>query len=165
MNLRLLLGIIALTVFHPAICQISIEDIQIDTTISGFSFAIDYSGTKVYTPNGESDLKTKNPTAFSFTLMNDATYEKASQQIGYMIKMAFANGYQHSDIIEKDTLINGNEAFYISMTQTLESEDYKNLVFYGFQIKDKTALLFISGDLDNGKYIDVIRQTFFATKL
>ena len=145
--------------------QITIEDIVVDTSITGFSFAIDYSGTKVYTPNGPSDLKTKNPTAFSFTLMDNTNYEKAMQQFDAMLKMSIEYGFVQSDLVRKDTVIHGNKSYFISCTQKIEAENYKNLLFYGFQLKGDQALLFVSGDLSDGIYIEGIKKTFFATKL
>src|SRR5947209_2971931 len=43
--------------------------------------------------------------------------------------------------------------------------NYKNFVFNAFVIKDNTLILFTSGDLDNGQYIDQFKKTFYSIKL
>ena len=43
--------------------------------------------------------------------------------------------------------------------------DYRNYVFHAFYIKDSTAMLFISGDLDGGKYFESFKKTFYSSKL
>ena len=146
--------------------QQKVDDLRIDTSITGFHFAANYQGTLVFTAHGEADLKTANPSAFSFTIMPKTNYEAALHQIGQLLVMALRDGYIQSDIKGKDdTVIDGNKAYYISLTETRQGTDYKNLIFYAFYIKDGTALLFISGDLDNGKYIESFKRTFFSTKL
>jgi hypothetical protein len=144
--------------------QIGVEDLKVDTTITGFHFAADFQGTFVYTLNGKADLNTINPSAFAITIMSDATYQAALDQINNLLNMSIQNGYAHSDIIKKDTIINGNNAYYTSLTETQNGTDYKNLIFYAFYIKDKKALFFLSGDLNNGKYIEKFKKTFCSTK-
>jgi hypothetical protein len=79
--------------------------------------------------------------------------------------MSVQNGYKISDVIKKDTTLKGSPAYYISYIETDAKENYKNLVFNAFVIKDKTLILFTSGDLDKGKYFDKFRQTFYTIKL
>jgi len=145
--------------------QLKIEDLKIDTTITSFQFAADWSGTMVYTPNGKSDLKTINPSAFSFTLYPNATYKAAIQEIDNLILMSTQNGYIHSDVIRRDTIINGYKALFISFTETQNGTNYKNFVFDAIIMKDNTAIIFVSGDLDNGKYIEKFKKTFYSIKL
>lgn len=160
-------AIFALTIFsiHLAYGQIKVEGLKVDTTITGFHFAANFEGTYVYTPNGKSDLNIANPSALSFTVMPNATYQDAHRQIEYLLNMAKQDGFTNTDVFEKDTTIDGNQAYYTLFTQTLKGTDYRNIVFYAFYLKDNTALLFISGDLNNGKYIENIKKTFYSTKL
>jgi len=75
------------------------------------------------------------------------------------------NGYQIKDFVEKDTTLKGNNAYYISYTETDNKTNYKNLVFNAFVITGNTLILFTSGDLDNGKYSDKFKKTFYSIKL
>jgi len=136
-----------------------------DTTITGFHYATNFSGTVVYTPNGAADLNTLNPSAFSFTILHDATYKYALSQIRGLLKMSDQDGFIRSGMVEKDTVINGIKAYYVSFTETRTDNDYQNLVFDAFYIKDKTAVLFVSGDLDKGKHIENFKKTFYGLKL
>ncbi len=163
MKIKLL--ILASLICHICFGQIKIEDIHIDTTITGFHFAADFQGTMVYTLNGKADLNTINPSAFSFTIYPDASYQAAVKQIDQLLEMSIQNGYKHSDIIKKDTTVNGNKVYCISLTETQKGTDYKNLIFHGFYMKGNTAILFISGDLSNGKYIEGFKKTFYAAQL
>jgi len=157
--------LISLLVTQFSFGQIPSQKLNIDTTITGFHFAANYSGTFIYTPNGKSDLKTTNPSAFSFTIMPNATFAHALEQIDLLVNMSKQDGYIQTNIVKKDTTINGYKAYYISFTEILIGTDYKNMVFDAFYIKDNTALLFVSGDLNNGKYIESFKKTFYTTKL
>lgn len=142
-----------------------IENLKVDTTITGFHFAANYQGTYVYTLSGKIDDMPgpKRPSAFSFTMMPNATIEKVKQQVESYINMARAAGYTQMNLVSKDTLINGNTVYWLSYTETLNLTTYKNIQFHGFYIKNGTALLFISGDMDGGRYIELFKKTFFNT--
>ena len=142
-----------------------IEDLNVDTTITGFHFAANFQGTQVFTKNGPSDLKTINPSAFSFSIASNMSSKIALDQLDQLMTMSKQNGYKVTDIVKKDTILNGNNAYYISYTETDEKENYKNLVYNAFVIKDKTLILFVSGDLSNGLYIDKFKKTFYSIKL
>lgn len=165
MKLKLTILLVAFFVTTFSFGQIKLEDLKIDTTITGFHFAADFQGTKVFTKNGSSDIQTINPTAFSFTIAPNMTAASAKEQLDMLRNMSKQNGYKISDLLTKDTTINGNNAYYISYVETDDKNNYKNIVFNSFVIKNKTLILFVSGDLDNGKYIDKFKKTFYSIKL
>ena len=150
---------------HAGFAQLTAKNIKFDAAIAGFKFAVDFQGTLVYTPNGNADLDTKDPTAFSYSIYQDATYNKAVEQIEEYMKMSTDRGYLQTDVVKKETVVNGNKAYYISYTETLPNSDYKNINFNGFFINGTTAVLFISGDTKGGMYIDKLKKTFFSTKI
>lgn len=145
--------------------QIKIEDLKVDTTITGFHFAADFQGTQVYTKNGSPDISTVNPTAFSFTIAPDMSSADAKFQLEQLLNMSKQNGYKITDIAKKDTTLNGNTAYYISYIETDDKDNYKNFIFNAFIIKDQTLILFTSVDLDNGQYIGKFKKTFYNIKL
>lgn len=145
--------------------QIKIEDLNVDTTITGFRFAADFHGTKVFTKNGASDIQTVNPSAFSFTIVQDFTASMAKEQLEMLLNMSVQNGYEISNLAKEDTTFHGYTAFYISYTESDDKTSYKNLVFNAFVIKDKTLILFTSGDLDSGLYSEKFKKTFYNIKL
>lgn len=160
-------AILILTFFASTIsfAQIKFEDLKIDTTITGFHFAADFQGTKIFTKNGPADIQTINPTAFSFTIAPNMTGAAAKKELEMLFNMSVQNGYKISDVIKKDTTLNRNPAYYISYAETNTKDNYKNLVFNSFVIKDDTLIIFVSGDLDDGKYIDKFKKTFYGLKL
>ena len=165
MILKLNLLSLVLFSFSVSFGQIKLEDLKVVTSITGFRFAADFQGTKVFTKNGPSDIQTINPTAFSFTIAPDMTAAMAKEQLEMLLNMSKQNSYKISDLVAKDTTFNGNDAYYISYTETEDKNGYKNIVFNSFVIKDTTLILFVSGDLANGKYIDKFKKTFYSIKL
>jgi len=165
MKLRLTLSIFLIFSFTFSIGQIKLADLKIDTTITGFHYAADFQGTIIFTKNGPSDIQTSNPTAFSFTIAPNMSGTDAKAQLEMLLNMSKQNDYKISDLVTKDTTINGNEAYYISYVETDDKNNYRNAVFNAFVIKDKTLILFVSGDLDKGEYIDKFKKTFYGIKL
>ncbi len=155
----------AILVTNLSFGQMKLEDLDVDTTITGFRFAADFQGTKIFTINGTSDIQTVNPTAYSFTLVPNMTASMAKEQLEMLLNMSVQNGIKITDLEKKDTTLNGNTAFYISYTESDDRENYKNLVFNSFVIKDKTLILFTSGDLKNGIYREKFKSTFYSIKL
>lgn len=157
--------IIFLLISNISFGQLKLEDLQIDTTITGFHLAADFQGTIVYTKNGPSDIQTRNPTAFAFTIMENLSAKKAKKQLYKLLSMSIKAGYTISDKIEKDTTLNGNVCYYLSYKETNLQYNYQNFVFNAFVIKDKTAVIFTSGDLDNRRYYDKFKKTFYSIKI
>lgn len=159
------LTLIAIFLFTalPCFAQLTTDNLIIDTKITGFQFATDYQGTVVYTANGKADLDKVNPSAFSYTLINGLTYDQVMKELSQYLSMSIQNGYVQSDFVKKETVINGYKVYYISLTETMPGTDYKNFAFDGFYFKDNQGVLFISGDLDGGKYTEGFKKTFFAT--
>jgi hypothetical protein len=146
-----------------AFSQYRISDIKIDTTITGFKFASNFQGTYVYTANGAADLNTMNPSAFSFSIYPNATYRTAMEQLNGLQEMSKFNGYTISDLTKKDTVINGYKTYIVEFTETLKGSAFKNLAFHAFYLKDRTGVLFVSGDFQGGKHIENFRKTFYAS--
>lgn len=145
--------------------QIKLEDLRIDTSITGFHLAANFQGTNVFTKNGASDLNTINPSAFSFTLAADLNPKDAIDQLEQLMDMSKQNGFKISEIVRKDTILNGYKAYYISYTERDSSINYENLVFNAFVVKEGTLILFTSGDLDQRMYLDKFKRTFYSIKL
>ena len=145
--------------------QLKVKDLKIDTTITGFHFAADFQGTNVFTKHGPTDIQTINPSAFSFTIATNVTSAMAKSQLNQLLQMSKQNDYKITDFTEKDTIIKGYNAYYISYTEKDEKNNYQNFVFNAFVIKDNTLILFTGGDLDNGQYINKFKETFYSIKL
>lgn len=147
--------------------QLRIEDVKVDSSISGFHLTANYDGALIYTPNGYADIGVvKNPSAFSITLLPDVNYESARDEIEQMMEISSVqDGNTQDQIVRKDTVSNGQKMYTVSLRETKKGTLYHNLIFYGFFLKGDTAVLFIAGDLDKGKYIDKFRRTFYALKL
>lgn len=165
MKIKLTILLLTFLVSNFSFGQIKLEDLKVDTTITGFHFAADFQGTNVFTKNGSSDIQTINPTAFSFTLAPNMSATIAKEQLEMLLNMSVQNGYKISDVVKKDTTLKGNNAYYISYTETDNKNNYKNFIFNAFVIKDGTLILFTSGDLDKGNYFDKFRKTFYSIEL
>ena len=81
MTLKLTLLSLATFAFTFSFGQIKLEDLKVDTAITGFHFAADFQGTKVFTKHGASDIQTINPTAFSFTIAPNVTVTMAKHDL------------------------------------------------------------------------------------
>lgn len=165
MKRKLTLFSLASFSFFISFGQIKLDDLKVDTTITGFKFAANFQGTQVFTKNGSSDVKTINPSAFSFTIAPNMSYDIAIKQLEQLMLLSKQNGYKLTHVVKKDTTLHGQQAYYISYIETNEKGKYKNLVFNAFVIKDNTLILFVSGDLDNGLYINKFKKTFYAIQL
>jgi len=165
MKIALTTFLFALIVSHFSFGQLKIEDLKIDTEITGFQLASETSGTSIYTPNGKSDLGTMNPSAFSFTIVPNTNYKSALKEVESLLLMSEQNGYIISDIVKKDTIVNGCRTHIISYTENQNGTDYHNQVFNATIIKDETAIIFLSGDLSKGKYIENFKKTLFAVEI
>jgi hypothetical protein len=137
MKTKLTVFLLTFLVSNFSFGQKNLENFKVDTTITGFHFAADFQGTKVFTKNGPSDIQTINPTAFSFTIAPNSNSAEAKEQLKMMLTMSKQNGFKISDFKAKDTTLSGNNAYYISYTETDNKSNYKNIVFNSFVVKDK----------------------------
>jgi len=80
MNLKLTFLSLTTFVFSCSFGQMKLQDLHVDTTITGFHFAADFQRTKVFTKHGSSDIRTINPTAFSFTIAQNVTTSKGPME-------------------------------------------------------------------------------------
>ena len=160
-TLPLLLFIIA-SLSKNANAQDGHSNMVVDTSITGFHYATNFSGTLVYTQHGPSDINGHSqPSAFSITVSGEANFEQAKDQVLMLFKMSVQNGLKISDLLEKDTVLNGHKTYCISYTESSEKEKYQNLVFNALVSVDRDVLVFASGDLDGGKFIDLFKKTFY----
>jgi len=165
MHIKLTSFLLTFLVYSISFGQLKLEDLKVDTTITGFHFAANFQGTYIYTPNGTPDINTTNPSAFSFSILPNTTMKIAIGEIENLFAMSKQNGYNLADIIRKDTTISGYKAYIISYTETEKTAGYLNLVFNAVVMKGNTAIVFTSGDLNKGKYLENFKKTFYATKL
>ena len=160
------LTILLLTFFlsYVSFAQIKFKDLKVDTSITGFHFAADVKGTYVYTSNGRADLLAdKGFSYFALSILPDATMEAAFEQFEVLHNNSIDDGFSLSGFVEKDTTINGNHVYAVSFTKTKGKD--KILVFNAATIKRKTAIIFTSSDIDEGKHHENIKKTFYALKL
>ncbi|GAB4092820.1 hypothetical protein [Flaviaesturariibacter terrae] len=165
MKAAIILSLLGLTFSGNVAAQSAAQPIRVDTTITKFHLAADFQGTLVYTLNGPADINKQNPTAFSITRMPNASIQDAKDQLEMLLNLSRQNGYAITDLIKRDTLINGVKAFIISYKESIKEEGYFNFVFNGILVTKNVATIFTSGDLNNGKYTDLFKKTFYAIKL
>lgn len=163
---RSLLPLVFCAIVNQSFGQSTLPEVKVDTLITGFRFAADFNGSKVYTRNGPADIAgTGNPSAFSVTVFRDSSLDEAVRNIEAILKAAARSGYQHSSLYRLDTVINNNPAIIISVTESYPADNFKNLLFNGCFLKGDTVVLFTSGDLDGGKYTELFKRTFYTLKL
>ena len=162
---RLVIVILLLTSSF-AFGQIKSQDIKIDSKITGFKFAKDMDGMLVYLPNGQDDFeRNENPSSFSIHTEPDMTYDRSVGYIDYQMDYAKRHGSTLTNIIKKDTRINGYKAYEVTFTENVTGLNSKRLNYYSFFLKGSTAVIFLSGDSDNGKYIQKFKDTFRRAKI
>lgn len=151
----------------PAVsAQMSIGSVKVDTTLSGFHFTQRDGDVSIYTQNGLSDLKSaKTPSAFSLMRIQNTTYESVKDMIEELIETsALVDGNTQDQIVKKDTVVNSMRTYSVALRETRKGSLYHNLIFYGFILKGNEALLFISSDLDRGKYLEKFKKTFYSIR-
>ena len=162
-KIRIMLVFMGMTLLQGAKAQTSAPGVTVDTTITGFHYATNFSGTLVYTKHGPSDIDGHSqPTAFSVTLTRTVTFEQAKKEVLQMFRMSALNGYTITGEAEKDTVVNGRPAHLIWYTEAKANEGYQNVVFNAIVKGDGAVLVFTSGDLDKGKYVDLFKKTFYS---
>ncbi len=165
MKIKLAISLIILFITNFSFGQLKIEDLQVDTTITGFHFVENRNNTKVFTPTGKSEMIFKNMPVFYITLFSDATYQTSKNKVENTLSVVDAYGNTASDVIKKDTIINGCQSYIISFTETDGGTGQKDLIFTGFIIKGNVAIIFECDDFDNGKYTDKLKKTFYSLKI
>lgn len=166
MKIRLFITFLLITLAPiTSFGQIKLEDLKIDTSLTGFHYAANFQGTIIYTKNGSPDINTINPSAFSFTIAPNISFEDAKEEIRHLLKMSLENNFTISELVEEDTTLDSKRFYSIGYTETTEKNKYKNFVFNAIVQKGNTIIIFASGDLDNGIYIEKFKKTFFSIKL
>lgn len=159
---KLVLLVLLFFTFATSYAQFKFEDLKIDTTITGFHYAADFQGTKVFTKHGPSDIQTINPTAFSFTVGKNMSALTAAMELGRMHARAKSDGFDISDFKEIDTTVTGHKVYGMSYIETDKESNYKNIVFNALIVVGSDVIVFTSGDLDNGIFADKFQQTFYS---
>jgi hypothetical protein len=162
-KIRIMLILMGMTLQQGVNGQTTAPGFAVDTTITGFHYATNFSGTIVYTKHGPSDIDGHSqPTAFSVTLTRTATFEQAKKEVLQMFRMSALSGYTITGDAEKDTIVNGHPAYLIWYTEAKANKGYQNVVFNAVVKGDGAVLVFTSGDLDKGKYVDLFKRTFYT---
>jgi hypothetical protein len=160
---RLALTIISLTSFGFCSAQINPDSPKFDLSISNFKYATTMDGMDVYLQNGTPDLQsTKTLSTFSLRPKYNITYESAKGYLNYLKNYEEKHGGTITNVITKDTLINNLKAFLLTMNETFEGHSEKAQHFYAFLLKGDIAIIFLSSDFDNGKYIAKFKKTFYS---
>ena len=162
---RLKLLFLAMFTYSFSFAQIKYEDLKIDTTITGFHFAGDVHGSKFFTKNGPSDLSSLNPSVFSILIEQNISLDEGKEQLEIFLRESKESGFKISNLIRKDTTLNGNSAFYISYEENLDEEGYHSIYFNAIVVKDETIIFFASADVDRGKYYEKFKKTFFSISI
>jgi hypothetical protein len=150
------------SLFQQANGQTLKAGIVIDTTITGFHYATNFSGTSVYTQHGPADINgSSQPSAFSVTVSTTVTFDQAKKEVLQLLRMSYQNGYKISGLVQKDTIVKGRPVYFVSYTETLDKQNYQNVVFNAVAKDASSVLVFTAGDLDKGKFIEGFKKTLY----
>jgi len=141
--------------------QIKLEDLHADTTITGFHIAMIANGQKTFTQNGPSDLNKENPSVFMLMAIPSRGYYNDVRVLTKMLEIGRQPGFEVSDMVKIDSMLNGNRTFIISYSEIKKETATRNQFFNAFFLKDSTAVIFMSGDFDSGKYVEQFKKTFY----
>jgi len=141
--------------------QIKLEDLRADTTITGFHVAMIANGQKTFTKNGPSDLDKENPSVFMLMTIPSRGYYNDVRVLTKMLEIGRQPGFEVSDVVKIDSMINGDRTFIISYSEIKKETASRNQFFNAFFLKDSTAVIFMSGDFDGGKYVEQFKRTFY----
>jgi hypothetical protein len=131
---------------------------KFDESITGFKLATTMGNMLAYTPNGKDDLKNSGNimTSFQLSTIEAPSFSKAKDFLDNMISRY--SGSEISNVAKHDTLINSNQAYEVTF-QGIGPKD-KAITYYQVVIyKTGTAVVFLSSDIDNGKWLDKFKKT------
>lgn len=148
-----------------AFSQLKVQTVNFNRQITGFSQALELNGMLVYLPNGKADLEAPHPSCFSLRVKNGTSIGEAKSYLNFVKDAEIRNGETLTDVVARDTVINGLSAYIITMREQFRGKKTRAHNFYACICKGGDAVIYLSSDLDNEKYYSKLVKTFYSIKL
>jgi hypothetical protein len=159
--------LIAILTSAVSLGQIKVQELRLDEKITGFKYAtLTETGLKVYLPNGKADLSVNALlSTFAIRVNDDMSYERGKEYLNFINSRETKDGAIISNIVERDTIVNGNNIFEMTMVQKFKGLKEVALNYYAFIIKGDQAIIFLSSDFQRGNNLEKFKKTFRNVKL
>jgi len=152
----------AQTIHKKKLLKTTIGTIKFDEAITGFKFATMLGNKFLYSPNGKKDL--------SNTYKTSGYYISAVPNIDYVNVRGYLQDFSEGFSEQQDILKSGEKtikvyntvygkATIITFRVTYKANE-NGIAFHAIVSNGKDAIIFISEDHDNGKFIDKFKKTF-----
>ena len=156
MKLKVKLLFVTTFICSISFSQITLDDLKIDTSITGFYLTSDTLNTQIFG---------KSSSSFSVNILPNASYMDMRDEIEHVVILLKQDSFKITDVHEKDTTLNDHKAYYLFYTDMGKKDDtYKDFVFLAFVVKEHTLIFFQSHDLDNGAFIEKLKKPFSISK-
>jgi hypothetical protein len=149
--------------FNP----LELASFTFDETITGFKYAATMGSTFVYSPNGKTDLDKQqqgNLLTFQLSTIEAPTFSRAKEFLDYTISRYSVQGIQVSNVKKQDIIIDGNDAYEVTMEAT-DANNVKNILYQVIIHKGTTAVLFLGVDSEQRKWFDKFKATAKSIKM
>ena len=144
------------------ILRTSIGNIKFDQAITGFKFTTKIGNKYLYSPNGEKDIHNTHKTS-GFYILAVPNIDNNSE---HEYLLSFSDGFKEQkeiiNIGEDDIKVYNTKygkATFVKFNVTYSSTE-KGIAFQAIVSNGKNAVMFISEDHDNGKFIEKFQKTF-----
>jgi hypothetical protein len=146
---------------------LELANFKIDETITGFKYAATMGNIFFYSPNGKADMKSMlDLSSYQIMPLEAGSFDKIKELMETINSKLSMQGVQVSNIKKKETVINGNKAYELTMDAT--DKEGKRVLFYEvglFEESTSSGLLFMGVDADKGIYFEKFIATAQSIKL
>jgi hypothetical protein len=91
-------------------------------------------------------------------------FSKAKEFLDYTISRYSVQGIQASNVKKQDILINGNQAYEVTL-EAKDTENNKSTLYQVIIYKGTKAVLFLGSDNEQGKWFDKFKATAHTIKM
>ena len=146
---------------------LELANFLVDETITGFKYATTMGNILFYSPNGKADMKgLLDFSSYQIMPFEAGSFNKVKELLETINEGLTKQGVQVSNIRKKETTINGNSAYEITM-DAKDINDKKASIYQVVIYKEGTtsAVLFMGTDSDNEIYLEKFKATAQSIKL
>ena len=140
---------------------LELASFKIDQTITGFTYSTTLGNVFLYSHNGRKDLKgLLDFSNYQIMPLEVGSFEKVKELMESINTRFNLQGINVSNIKSKETLINGNNSYEVTMDAIDKEGNKASLYEVGiFQENSSSGLLFLSIDADMGIYLEKFKAT------
>lgn len=162
----LLLVLLITCCFYEGFGQLSILNVNVNDSITGFKLiGLQPKNGKIYYPPNIDTANIAPAPIFFVRVIGLMDWEKTKSFIEFNNDYAKNAGDSIYDVVTIDTSINGTRIYEMTLKNLAKNSTTPILNYYAFMLQGDNAIVFLSADTMEGKYLDKFRKTFRTIKL